>query len=476
MIRHLLVALAIFLAVSLLSSSLSYSQEEGKRFEDFPFQIQERLKLELMVQADSGNLDKVKRLLEVGVDPNSSTWDGVTSLMYASQNGHYKVARELLVYGAKIDAENLDKYTALHYSTISNHDSIAELLILNGANVHPVNQQGVSPLHFASTYGYPFMTDLLIYYGAYIDSTDSFGNTPLLSATYSGSLTVSEILLEQWADVDKPDNKGFTPLMIAAQFNDTALIKLLTDYGANIDLKNKNGINALALAISSRAEDAAMQLISKGAANAKLDYPVTYSQLALRNGLQSIYKGLSIISDEKYTLKPRLNRLSLIWGTTFNARDFFFTGGAKAYITDLRLNIGFEAATRPLYKYVLVEEDYASYQFFEGRSYLAFSTTFKVFNRFNRKGNQSSINIGFKGTRSWGEYSYEDAETKPKSYNLLSPSVEFEYNSKELSLIAQAFVWNMDHLKRNTLTFTLTMGYNINFDKPKIKPKKLEWY
>lgn len=453
----------------------SFSQEE-RLFNTYPASIQNKLALQLLVHADSGNLNKVEMLLEVGVDPNSSTWDGVTPLMYAAQNGHYKVARELIAYGANLNAENMDKYTALHYSTISNQDSIAELLILNGANVHPVNIQGVSPLHFASTYGYPFMTDILLYYGAFIDSTDSFGNTPLLSASYSGSLLVSEILLDKWADVDKADNKGFTPLMVAAQFNDTTLIKLLTDYGADINLKNKDGINALALAINSRAEDAANLLISKGAANSKLDYQVSYSQLAHRNGLQSVSYSLSKSSDEKYTLKPSLNRLTIIWGTTFNANDFYFTGGAKANITDLRLSFGFEAATRPLYKHVLVEEDYESYQFFEGRSYLALSSTYKIYNWFNRKGKQSSINIGLKGTRSWGKYSYEDAETKPKSYNILSPVVEFEYNSKELSLHTQAFVWNMDHLRKHTLTFTLTMGFNINFDKPKIKSKKLEWY
>jgi ankyrin repeat protein len=427
------------------------------------------------MHADSGNLEKVIAYIEVGANPNSTTWDGVTPLMYASQNGHYKVARELIASGANVNAFTDSKFTALHYSCISNFDSIAELLILNGADVHPMNFEGISPLHYACAYGYPYLTDLLLYYGAHIDSTDLYGNTPLMAAIYSGSTMVTKILLEQWGNVDKADEQGFTPLMVAAQFNDTTLIRLLTDYGANIYQQNKKGITALALAISSRAEEATILLLEMGAASQEFSLETSYADLSKRHGFNEI-SNLLRGWGSPYSTKLRVNSLTILVGSAFNGNDFYFSGGGLTTLNKYGLHLGFDMGFRPYKKAVLIEEEYISYQFFEKRNFISLLIAKDLKVLYNRNGIQTTFSIGVKGLRSWANYSYSDAKTKPPTYNLVSPVIEIQHQRKGLSLNAQAYVLNMDHLNNQTFTISLSCGYTFDFVKPKIKPKRLVWF
>jgi ankyrin repeat protein len=439
-----------------------------------PQQLKEKLDFALLSYADSGNLEQVKVLIDFGASPNTSTWEGFTPLMYASHNGHYQVARELIARGASLNKFTNTNHTALHYATINNHDSIAELLILNGANVHPVDRNGVSPIHYSSAYGYPFLTDLLIYYGAHIDSTDRFGNTPLLSAVYAGNLYITEILLNEWANADKADKQGFTPLMIAAQFNDTTLIRLLTNYGADIFKRNLKGINALAFALNSRAVDAAEMLILMGAAKDNFHSRTSYAELAHRKGLNDLSKILGKISTP-ISLKPKIDKQLIYGGLAMNTKDIFLSFGTSSYFSNYGSSIGIEMGFRPFNKAVLLESDYIFYQFFEKRTYIALSIEKELYVNHSNSGSKSSLSLGVKGIRTWGKYSYNDAQTKPTIYNRVSPYIGFNYEKNRISYSAQAYVMLMNQNKKQPIFLNMIIGYPINLSKPKIKPKQMEW-
>jgi ankyrin repeat protein len=430
---------------------------------------------QLLLHADSSNYEEALILLKHGANPNTSTWDGTTALMYASQSGSYQLARELIARGADINAKPWSGNTALHSAVAANHDSIAELLILNGAEINATNNYGVTPLHFACAYGYPFMTHLLIIYGASIDTCDNYGNTPLILSVYSGANMVVQILLEEWADVDKQDKQGFTPLMVAAQYNDTLMLRMLTDYGASIDKYNANNTTALALAISNRAREAADFLISMGAAKEEFHTSTSYAQLARENGLISTYHKLLEIGDPPYK-KPLVRSTSMYFGSIFNENDFYTLIGTDAIATTFGVKAGLNYGIRPYYKPTLVEEEEVSFQFNEIRHLIAFSLEKNFLINHNIRGRRFYFLIGINGIYSWGRYDYYKARTRPKDYLLFSPSAGFTIQKKDFFLKTSGNILRMDHLKPQPIMINLSLGYIINIAKPKIKQKTVPWY
>ncbi|MFP4556885.1 MAG: ankyrin repeat domain-containing protein [Bacteroidales bacterium] len=462
----------ILLATIAVSFSLSGFCQTSRNYNK---QLLDKINLELLTQADSGNLEKVLGLIEVGGNPNALSWDGVSALMYASQNGHYKVARELIAYGAKLNTRTPYDYTALHYATIHNNDSIAELLILNGAEVNPQNYLGITPLHYASAYGYPFLTDLLVYYGAEIDKQDKYGNTPLLSAVYSGALTSTEILLEAWADVNIADNNGYTPLMVASQFNDTTTIQLLIDYGADIYQRNDKGATALALALEVQAEEAAYQILKNRVPKEELHEQRSYADLAKQKGLNAAYIVLSELGSP--TLRTvRIDALTYSGGATFNGNDFYFSGNITAEVNKLGLYLDVGLSTRPYYKATAVEKEFETYQFFERRSIATLGASKEFLTWYRAGGKNRALTFGMISGVSWGRYNYPNYQAKPKVYGILSPILGYHFNKDNFHFSIDGFILDMNHTKRNPVTIRMKFGYYIDFSKPKIIQKKINWF
>ncbi|MDX9846321.1 MAG: ankyrin repeat domain-containing protein [Tenuifilaceae bacterium] len=436
--------------------------------------LRSELNYQLILEADSGKLEEVWYLLNLGADPNTSTWNGVTPLMYASQAGHYPVVRELIGAGAALNLTDQKRFTALHYAAINNNDSIAELLILNGGNPHAVNSMGVSPLHYASAYGYTFMAYLLLHYGASMDSTDNYGNTPLMAATYSGATAAAEYLLQNWAEVDKADRNGFTPLMVAAQFNDTTLLRLLTDYGANINKNNNTNLTALAIAIDSYADDAIKFLLNKGADIEEIHPKISYADLAKRNGYKDLASLLNKLGSP-ISRKPSFTAIIPSLGLMLNKNDFYFTTGLNSVISNYGIHAGLTLGFRPVYRPVLVDQEYSVYQFFEQRNMVGLSLGKEMLKaRFKRKSHLGVL-LGISYNRSWGYYTIISEQLKPKSQNILSPTVEISLVLNKLNLKLGTHYLLIDQLREQPLSFSISMGYVIDTSVPKISLKRIEW-
>lgn len=93
----------------------------------------------LHVGARKGDLKKVKRLLDEGMNVNVAAWgrksQGVTPLHLAAQGGHLKVMDELLERGADIDARTKGAcgWTPLHSAAKERNRQAVKYLIENGA-------------------------------------------------------------------------------------------------------------------------------------------------------------------------------------------------------------------------------------------------------------------------------------------------------------------------------------------------------
>ncbi|KAI5704951.1 hypothetical protein M8J76_013264 [Diaphorina citri] len=114
-------------------------------------------------------IDRVTKLLDQGVDPNTPDNAG---------------------------------YTALHYAARSNNKPICLLLISRGANVNAVTRAGqATPLHRAASAGNEEIVTLLLDNGADSTLKDSDGLTALDRSRKESHEKISQILLERFSNL-----------------------------------------------------------------------------------------------------------------------------------------------------------------------------------------------------------------------------------------------------------------------------------
>ncbi|XP_035664095.1 uncharacterized protein LOC118407685 [Branchiostoma floridae] len=92
-----------------------------------------------LLAAWGGDVEKVRRGLEEGLDVNTKDGNGDTGLHEACRGGHDKVVELLIKNGADINVTNEDGYTGLH-EACRGHAKVVELLIKNGADLNPTNK------------------------------------------------------------------------------------------------------------------------------------------------------------------------------------------------------------------------------------------------------------------------------------------------------------------------------------------------
>lgn len=88
----------------------------------------------LMRASLKGYPEIIHILLEAGADPNLKDWQGQTPLILASFIGYIDIVKKLLNGGADVDAFSASGRTALVFAYLLGHDEIAEELIKAGAD------------------------------------------------------------------------------------------------------------------------------------------------------------------------------------------------------------------------------------------------------------------------------------------------------------------------------------------------------
>ncbi len=134
---------------------------------------------DLLQAARTGNLSKIRSLLEKGVDISYQDHNGQAALMVASSKGHKKVAQTLLSRGAKIDQKNNDGYTALISASHSGHTEVVQMLLDQSAKINHSSESGFTALMIATMFGRTEIMQILLAHGANINLTDYDGRTAL---------------------------------------------------------------------------------------------------------------------------------------------------------------------------------------------------------------------------------------------------------------------------------------------------------
>ena len=165
----------------------------------------------------NADIEIIKLLLEVGVDPNSremtDNWN-TTALHYVVRWNHLELAKLLISSGAEVNVRDKNDNTPLHYVDKTDSIEVVEFLIQSGAEVNAKNNIGRTPLHSAARRNYLAVAQLLISSGAEVNPKDDDGWTPLHWAAKDNHLAVAELLISSGADLYAIDNNGERPIDI----------------------------------------------------------------------------------------------------------------------------------------------------------------------------------------------------------------------------------------------------------------------
>lgn len=297
----------------------------------------------LVSAAESGDVDRIRRCLSLGVDVNAvvvvSSGRRVTALIRALEADQQEVIKLLVTEGADLSLPDSRGNSPLLLATASGRRGLIELLLERGAEPnHGAGEQNA--LYKAAGKGDLGTIELLLRHGADVNLD---GTSPLIHAAKAGQLKTIELLLQHNADVDQQDHQGDTALHQAATHGHSFAVDKLLRRGADPNLKNHNGETALDRAIEAQHQNIVRNLLNAGA---RMDL---FTMIALNRSSQVeqlIDEDLSLVHAEKQGRTPlheatkwgsvKIVRLLLDYGAKINTRFPKGTGVPALHTAILR--------------------------------------------------------------------------------------------------------------------------------------------
>ena len=189
-----------------------------------------------------GNVDRVRSILSLGVDPNRHR-GRTTPLLEAAQHGHLGVVQVLVQHGAKVDLCEANGFvprqSPLARAAARGHVDVVEY------GVHPdfnCNGSWPTPLAFAAEQGQTKAVAKLLQLGADIRRKDEGENTYVMLAAWRDAPEAIPLLVAAGCELNAHNWSGRTALMMSA---DPRVVATLIEAGANPNLRNSDGQTAL---------------------------------------------------------------------------------------------------------------------------------------------------------------------------------------------------------------------------------------
>jgi ankyrin repeat protein len=164
-----------------------------------------------------GYVEKVKALLENGVNVDTKDDDGWTPLSVAIREYRVKVVELLLANKADPNSKNGNsEATPLHVASANGYDTFVKLLLAAKADVNTKNKAGLTPLHLAvGAITFAYFNPRTLGHEKY-----SANEAPWDWNEGAGHKKVVALLLEHDADTKIKDNSGKTALKIALEWKE----------------------------------------------------------------------------------------------------------------------------------------------------------------------------------------------------------------------------------------------------------------
>lgn len=224
----------------------------------------------LLEAAARNDVDEVRRLLMLGVSPDSTNEDGLTALHQCCIDDSEEMMKLLIDFGANVNAKDSEQWTPLHAAATCGHIHLVRYLISRGADLLAVNADGNMPYDICEdepTLDYiesemakrgitqemidetraanevMMLSDLrnLNDAGGDLEFRDEQGATPLHIAAANGYVSVVEFLLDQHVSTDVCDNDQWQPIHAAACWGHPDVLEMLVQAGGDLNARTKNG-------------------------------------------------------------------------------------------------------------------------------------------------------------------------------------------------------------------------------------------
>ena len=240
--------------------------------------------IDLPAAAMAGDLEAVRRLLDLGLPVDALDLQGCTALLRAAGGGHAEIVRRLLEVGADKAVSARTGATPLSAAISMRHAPVVEQLLQAGADPDQPLPGGVTPLMLASALGLPEIAGRLLSQGAAVDRIDEQGLTALHCAALHAFtardrqrvLALFDLLLLADLSPDTSNVSGHTPLLLllgaraeagAACDEDVvlAVLERLFNEGVSLDAQDQRGLSALHLAAMHGLLPVVQRLLREGA-------------------------------------------------------------------------------------------------------------------------------------------------------------------------------------------------------------------
>lgn len=186
------------------------------------------------------DLDKVKSLIEAGVDINYQDSYGSTALIMACQYDFVDIGRQLVEAGADLSIRSKSGHTPLMAAAQASEE-LFDLLVSRGADMSVKLKDGTSAFTLSISGALSERIGLgiakkLLDNGADVDesatSCPTEGYTCLMMAARNQRPDIVNFLVEEGADVNASAADGNTPLSLAEEEDDQEMVALLKQLGA----------------------------------------------------------------------------------------------------------------------------------------------------------------------------------------------------------------------------------------------------
>jgi len=200
--------------------------------------------------AEEGQHDIFDNLIKIkDIDANIPNKEGQTALMLAAQYGHVDIVKRLLSKCINVEVTDIHGYSALLHCVANNQVEVLKLLLAKSIkNINQANHVQTSALVLAANRGYHrCVQELLSYKETEVNCVDGSGDSALIHAAEEGHAEVVELLLTKPnIEVNLKNGNGDVALMCASNRGHNNIVNMLLKMkDIDVNTRNNDGYTAL---------------------------------------------------------------------------------------------------------------------------------------------------------------------------------------------------------------------------------------